>query len=143
MFERAKPEEFVFDYPAACVCNIGIQAAIRLGGQGRESRLGIQARPAEDISRFSVQCVRPGFCDGVEYRAAGISEFRRKAIVDLLDFANERIRDGKQTNASAIALRVVAAIQFIVDAVGEAVGVALTWHAKFRVRTGAGVRLEK
>src|SRR5712692_9247084 len=109
MFKGAEPEKLVFDYPAARVCDVGIQAAIRLGGQGREGRLGVQARPAQDVSRFSVQSVRPGFCDGIEDRTAGVSEFRRKAIVDLLDFANERVRDGKQTDARAVALRIVAA----------------------------------
>src|SRR5713226_2448264 len=125
MFERAKPEELVFDYPAARVCDIRIQAAIRLGGQGREGRLCVQAWPSENISRFSVHSVRPGFCDGVEDGASRVSEFWCKAVVDLLDFSDESVRDGKETDARAITLRIVAAIQLIVDAVGESVGVYL------------------
>src|SRR5260221_11825495 len=136
MFERAEPEKLVFYYPAAGVCDIGIQAAIRLRGQRREGWLGIQAGPAQDISLFAVQPVRPGLRDGIEYSASGVPEFRRKAVVDLLDFANKRVRDGEQTDARAIALRIIAAIQFIVDAVGEAVVIDLTRHAKFRIGAG-------
>src|ERR1700687_5791494 len=58
MFERAEPEELVLDYSPAGVRDVRIQAALWLGGEGRESRLSVQPGPSQDIRGFSMQTIR-------------------------------------------------------------------------------------
>src|SRR3954452_5264126 len=116
MLERSVVEQLVFNDPSARVANEGVDVDLWGGlAGGKQLRPRVEVCPAEQIPAFPVQFIRPRLSNCVENGTDGIAELRSESVVLLDHFLHVGIGDRNQPDTRAIALRIAAAIDLIVD----------------------------
>ena len=144
MLNGPEEEELVTDDPSAAVGKVRIQIDVGSWLSRREQlRTGAERCSPKDKPALSVVIVRSGLCDRVEHRTDGVAEFRRETIRYLLHLFHVRVGYRDQADARAIAFRVVAAIDFVIDAAVKPVRIDLARNPEFSVRDSADVRLKE
>ena len=119
-----------------------VNRRIRLAGieeDGARARVGGTA----DEVKLAMQIVGAGVGDGVVDVAGGAAEFRGEAVGDGLYFAHVAVGDREQAKAVLVALGIGHAIQLILHAIVEPVGVHHARDAEFGVGVSADAGLEE
>ena len=143
MLDRPKEKELIADDPPSTVGEVGIQIHVgRCHARREQLRTRAEGRASEDESSLPVVIVRAGLRDCVEHRSYCVAELRCEAVRYLLNLLHVRVRDRDQSDPGAVALRVVATVDFVIDAVVKTVRVDLARNPEFRVRDAADVGLQ-
>src|SRR5205807_1999449 len=98
---------------------------------------------AEQVSAFAVEVIGAGLGNRVEHGPHRIAELRRKSVADHLDVRYVDIGNRNQADAGAVALRVVAAVDLVIDASVKPIGIDLARHSELCVGPPADVGLEQ
>ena len=144
MLESAEEEQLVLDHAPAAIHRIGIHVDFR--NQRRGGKQFGRALKSVRRNRYAPspwKSLAPLLVMVLNTVPTVLPNSGAKPLRHLLHFRHVDIGHRDQADAGAIALRVVAAIELIIDAPVEAVGVDLARHAEFRVGAAAHVGLKQ
>src|SRR5258708_3213624 len=150
VFISYKKEEFVLENGAAYVTDevIDMQTGFddatgRIGIAVVEDGAGTCCFGAPDILCEPVKGIGPGVGDAVVDDAGCVAELRGKTVGHRVDLFNIGVRDGEEAKTIAIALCVYHAIELIIHAINQPVGVERTGDAVLGIRMAADAGLKE
>ena len=150
VFIRYEKKEFVLKNGAAYVTDevIDVQAGFDdatgdVGIAVVKDGAGACRFGAPDILGEPVKGVGPGVGDAVVDDAGCVAELRGKTVGHRVDLFNIGVRDGEEAKTIAVALCVDHAIELIIHAINQPVGVERTGDAVLRIRMAADAGLKE